>query len=281
MLAIPALSDQALSRLLTEDVPYGDLTTDQLGIGDRPAALTFTARAAMTVCGTEEAARLFELTGARARVVAPSGTAADGLLLTAEGHAAALHRAWKTAQVLVELYSGIASGTATIVASLRAAGHDTPLACTRKHFPGTKAMAAKAVRCGGAYMHRLGLSETLLLFHEHRLFLDETPAETVARLRRQQPERGLLVEVSDEAEAMVWAEAGAQALQLERFDPERVGLLKAALKTKGLAPLLAIAGGVHAGNAVAYAEAGAGLLVSSAPYHAGPKDVKVVFRKAG
>jgi molybdenum transport protein len=283
MVAAPesALADEALARLLTEDVPYGDLTTDQLGIGARPAALTFAARAAMTVCGTEEAARLFELAGARARVVAPSGTASDGLLLRAEGSAAALHRVWKTAQVLVELYSGIASGAAALVETLRAAGHATPIACTRKHFPGTKAMAAKAVRCGGATMHRLGLSETLLLFHEHRLFLDETPAQTVARSRECQPERGLVVEVSDEEEALAWAEAGAPVLQLERFDPARVRRLKETLAEKGLSPLIAIAGGVRPSNAVAYAEAGAGLLVSSAPYHAGPKDVKVVFSKAG
>jgi molybdenum transport protein len=272
-----ALSDDVLLRLLAEDVPYGDLTTDQLGIGDRPAALTFTARAGMTVCGTEEAARLFQLAGAQAQVVVPSGQFGDGLLLTAAGDAASLHRAWKTAQVLVELYSGIASGTAAIVQKLREAGFATPLACTRKHFPGTKALAVKAVRSGGGAMHRLGLSETLLLFHEHRLFLDEPAGATVARLRASQPERGLVVEVADEREALTWAEAGAPVLQLERFEPDRVRALGETLAARGLTPILAIAGGVHAGNAVAYAAAGAGLLVSSAPYHAPPKDVKVAF----
>jgi molybdenum transport protein len=276
-----ALSDEALLCLLVEDVPFGDLTTDQLGIGDRPAGLVFNARSSMTVCGTEEAARLFHLAGASAKVVAPSGTATDGLLLTAEGDAATLHRVWKVAQVLVELYSGVASGTAAIVKNLRDAGFDTPLACTRKHFPGTKSMAVKAVRSGGAYMHRLGLSETLLLFHEHRLFLDESAADTVARLRQSLPERGLVVEVSDEAEALVWAEAGAPVLQLERFNPDQVRDLKAKLAGNRLTPIIAIAGGVNAGNAVDFAKAGAGLLVSSAPYYAAPKDVKVVFRPTG
>jgi molybdenum transport protein len=276
-----ALSDEALLRLLADDAPFGDLTTDQLGIGDRPATLTFTARSGMTVCGTEEAARLFHLAGASAKVVVPSGMASDGLLLTAEGDAATLHRVWKVAQVLVELYSGVASGTAAIVKTLRDAGFDTPLACTRKHFPGTKSMAVKAVRSGGAYMHRLGLSETLLLFHEHRLFLDESATDTVARLRQALPERGLVVEVADEAEAMNWAEAGAPVLQLERFDPDRVHALKAKLAGNRLTPIIAIAGGVNAGNAVDFAKAGAGLLVSSAPYYAAPKDVKVVFRPTG
>lgn len=275
-----ALSDDALLRLLAEDVPYGDLTTDLLGIGGHAAALTFAARAGMTVCGTEEAARLFQLAGAEARVAVPSGQFSDGLLLTAEGDVGSLHRAWKTAQVLVELYSGIATGTAAIVRVLHEAGFATPLACTRKHFPGTKTMAVKAVRSGGAYMHRLGLSETLLLFHEHRLFLDEPAAATVARLRAAQPERGLVVEVSDETEALSWAEAGALVLQLERFAPDQVRALKETLAARGLAPILAIAGGVNVGNAVAYAAAGAGILVSSAPYHAPPKDVKVTFSKS-
>ena len=134
MTSTRALSDAALAALLEEDAPYGDLTTQVLGIGAAPATLSFTARGEMTVCGGEEAARLFELAGARARVLAPSGSRSEGLLLTAEGDAASLHRAWKVAQVLVELYSGIASATAALVASLRAAGFATPLACTRKHF---------------------------------------------------------------------------------------------------------------------------------------------------
>lgn len=276
----PVLDDATLAALVAEDVPYGDLTTRSLGIGTRAAVLSFDARAAMTVCGTEEAARMFELAGARAEVVAPSGSLSDGRLLNAEGDAAVLHRVWKSAQVLVELYSGVASGVAAILGALHAAGFDTPLACTRKHFPGTKAMAVKAVHSGGAYMHRLGLSETLMLFHEHRLYLDEAPAATVARLRRALPERALVVEVSAADEALAWAEAGAPVLQLERFTPDQVRTLAADLGVRGLAPTLAIAGGVHVGNAVAYAQAGAGLLVSSAPYHAQPKDVKVRFAAA-
>lgn len=117
-----AMSDAALAALLDEDAPYGDLTTGLLGIGAEPACLTFTARAKMTVCGSEEAARLFELAGASSQILAASGSRSDGPILAAEGDATSLHRAWKVAQVLVELYSGIASATASIVASLRTAG---------------------------------------------------------------------------------------------------------------------------------------------------------------
>ena len=274
------LSDAQLHSLLQDDVPCGDLTTHSLGIGTEPAQLDFHARQVMTVCGTEEACRLFELAGAQATRVLPSGTStqAGTLLLQAHGSASSLHRAWKTAQTLVEWASGISTATTAIVT----AAQGVAVACTRKHVPGTKALSAKAVRAGGGIVHRLGLSETILVFAEHRLFLNETPPQTIQRLRRVQPEKKLAVEVSNQADARVWAQAGADVLQLEKFTPEALAACRLALadSTSMARPLLAAAGGVSASNAAAYVAAGADFLVTSSPYWAPPRDVQVVFRAA-
>jgi molybdenum transport protein len=170
----PVLSDTELTALLRDDVPFGDLTTETLGIGRARGAMVFRARQPMIVCGVEEAARLIALAGATARVLRPSGYALAGgeSLLEAKGSAAALHRGWKAAQILIEWASGIATATAAIVAAAKG----LPVACTRKQAPGTKALAVKAVRAGGATLHRLGLSETLQAFPAHRAFLAEPPA---------------------------------------------------------------------------------------------------------
>jgi molybdenum transport protein len=69
-------------------------------------------------------------------------------------------------------------------------------------------------------------------------------------------------------------------LQLEKFSPEQVAACRAALVERNLQPLLAVAGGVNAANAVAYARAGAELLVTSAPYFARPADVQVTIARA-
>ncbi|MRD72380.1 ModD protein [Rhodocyclus tenuis] len=279
------LSDDALHRLLSDDAPYGDLSTATLGIGAVTGRCEFRARQAMRLCGSEEAARLCELAGLQVSEPARSGTplAADDLIFVATGTAAALHHAWKTAQVLIEWSSGIASRAARIVA----AANGVTVACTRKSAPGTKALSVKAVRAGGARMHRLGLSETLLIFAEHRVFLSETPGETIARLRQQEPEKQIMVEVSDIATAVRWARAGADALQLEKFTPAAVAECRAALSANAAnaahstratrPPLLAAAGGVDADNAAAYVAAGAGLLVTSAPFYAPPCDVAVAL----
>lgn len=271
------LPDSTLETLLLDDAPSGDATTFALGIGGQAGRLVFRARYDMTVCGSEEARRMGEL-----RDLQPLGTfagsgqslPAGGEILTLEGNAASLHTVWKTAQTLMEYLSGIASSAAGVVAAARRGDPDASVVCTRKNFPGTKAAALKAVLCAGASPHRLSLSETLLVFAEHRAFLgDEAPAETVRKLRRQWPERTVVVELASEAEAVCWAEAGADILQLEKLSPEAVARIHRLLP----GTRLAAAGGVNAANAEAYARAGARILVTSAPYFAPPRDVAVTL----
>ena len=278
------LSDAELRRWLDEDVRYGDLTTSALGIGERGGHMTFAARGALTLCGVEEAARLLELCGCQCGPAMARGTAVpDGtLLLTAHGSAAALHRGWKTAQTLVEYASGIAAAAAAIVAAANSLrdGAGNPLygpavVCTRKNFPGTRALAMLAIRAGGASPHRLGLSETLLVFAEHRVFLAGELGVHLARLKRHHPEKKVMVEVSDGAEALAAARAGADIVQLEKFTPAQCAAVAFAFAELARRPLLAAGGGVDAGNAAAYAAAGADVLVTSAPYFAAPAQVQV------
>jgi len=275
------LPDSLLEQILHEDVPCGDATSFALGLADQPGCLVFRARQAMVLCGSEEAERLGQLRGLTAdRPPVASGTAlaAGEEILTLRGRAGDLHAVWKTAQTLMEALSGIASATAAIVDAARQGHPDCAVACTRKNFPGTKAAAIKAVLCGGAAPHRLGLSETLLVFAEHRAFLgDEPPAATLARLRRQWPERKVVVEVGDVAEAALWLAAGAEVLQLEKFSPEAVAEVARRAAAAGSPAVIAAAGGVNAGNAEIYARAGARLLVTSAPYLAPPRDVAVTL----
>ena len=272
-----ALTDEELFLLLNEDVQYGDLTTKTSGISKQTGRMEFRARQEMVVCAVEEAARLCTLNGATIHSGCHSGqqVSKDFLLMEVHGSAQVLHRVWKTAQVLIEWASGISTSSAAIVH----AASPVTVACTRKNVPGTKALSVKAARAGGATMHRLGLSESLLLFPEHLVYLHEAPAEIVARIRRAEPEKKLVVEVTNFTDAIIWAKAGAEVLQLEKFTPESVAECRSALNSGGQKTLLAAAGGVRADNAAAYVRAGADFLVTSAPYNASPKDVEVTFFK--
>lgn len=271
------LPDHELEALLHDDAPCGDATTHALGIGQQAGQMHLRARQAMTLCGVEEARRMGELRGLR--VLGPSRHSGEALaagqeILSFSGPAAALHQVWKTAQTWMEYLSGIATCTRAIVHAAQVVDPLASVVCTRKNFPGTKAAAIKAVLCAGASPHRLNLSETLLVFAEHRAFLgDEAPAQTLARLRQTWPERPAIVEVGSEAEALHWATAGADIVQLEKLPLASVERLSQALI--GSHCRLAVAGGINAQNAGDYVAAGARILVTSAPYFAGPKDVAV------
>ena len=58
------ISDARIDQLIAEDVPYIDLTSLVLGVGDVPARIEFFTREACTVCCTEEAARILRRMGA-------------------------------------------------------------------------------------------------------------------------------------------------------------------------------------------------------------------------
>ncbi|KAA0592008.1 molybdenum transport protein [Azospirillum lipoferum] len=272
------LPDAALDALLAQDVPYGDLTTDSLGIAGRPARMSFAARGAMVLAGTEAAARLVEKAGGRVLRVQPSGTAVDPgvVFLEADGPAGSLHRAWKVAQTLVEYASGIATRARRIVE----AAPGVTVACTRKNFPGSKDLSVKAVQAGGAVMHRLGLSETLLVFPEHRAFLGDSPEVWIAALRRKAPEKKIVVEVGSVEEAVAFARAGADVIQLEKLPPDAARAVIEATRDLTPPPVVAPAGGVTEANAAAYAAAGCHLLITSAPFFGQPADVKVVLGPA-
>ncbi|MFG1416297.1 ModD protein [Xanthobacter sp. V0B-10] len=274
-------TEAMLDGLLAEDAPHGDLTTAAIGIAGRRARLAMHMRAEATVCGVEVAQALFHRVGVEAERLVSSGARvpAGGAILSAEGEAGGVFTAWKVAQTLVEYLSGISTLTADIIAAARAVSPEVAVVTTRKTLPGAKAQMIAAIRAGGAFPHRLGLSETLLVFPEHCAFLDDAVAR-IAALRRAMPEKKVVVEVKSLDEVAAVLPAEPDVLQCEKMTPQDIRAVVDHVAAAGARALVAAAGGVNLQNAAAYAAAGARILVTSAPYWAKPADVKVVISPA-
>lgn len=278
------LADTLVDAFLAEDVPFSDLTSVVLGIGDAPARICFAARTAAVVCCLEEAERLLLRCGAAAQRHCASGDAvgADALLLQAQGPADALLRAWKTAQTLIEQASGIATAARRIVDAAHAVAPGIPVECTRKAMPGGRALSVRAVMAGGAGMHRLGLSESILIFPEHAALVGGwmAVAERLPLLQRAQPCRRIMVEAKTVADAVALATAGADVVQVDKLAPEQVREIVERTRGLNAPPAIVAAGGINEHNAGSYAATGCAALVTSAPYWARPIDIKVTIETA-
>ena len=258
--------DGYLLRLMEDDCPLTDLTTEGLGISEAEGTVTAQFKKAGIVAGATLAARLFELAGARVEVFARDGESRpEGVpILCATGTAAALHSVYKTAQCVMEYASGIALRTKAMLEAARTEAPSVHIALTRKHFPGTKPIAYAGLYAGGGIVHRFGLSDSILVFDQHRVFCADE-ARAIKRLMRQCPERKCAAEAGTPEEALRFVELGVDIIQCERFPVESLaGFVPVA---KRLNPKLVInaAGGINESNAADYARAGADVLVTSWP----------------
>ncbi|MBM7000784.1 ModD protein [bacterium] len=275
------ISDERIDRLIAEDVPYLDLTTELLGIGDEPGEIAFFTREDCVVAGTGVAGRVAERLGATVTQAIADGSRARAgeTLLTARGTAAQLHLAWKVSLNVLDHLSGVATRTRAMVDAAHAANPACEVLTTRKSLPGAKDLLTLAVMAGGAWPHRLGLSETVLVFAQHTAFLGgfEGLLDALPGIRARCAEKKVFVE-ADARQALVLARGAGGAplvdgIQLDKVPvAELAGLVR---EIRSIDPRLTLiaAGGVSEANAGAYAATGVDGLATTAPFNAGPVDM--------
>jgi molybdenum transport protein len=276
------LSDHELETLLSEDVPYGDLTTKSLGIDTQRARITFATRERPLVAScTEEAIRLCGLYGLEIDGFVKSGTLIPpkSVFLEAHGEAGNIHRIWKSVQNLLDYASGISTYTREAVLLARSINPDIVVATTRKTAPFTKKIAIKAVESGGGVAHRLGLSESILIFDYHRIFFsdNEAFADALKQMKKANPEKKVVIEAGDIAEALKFASMGADILQLEKLPLTKLSDAVQILRNDYPHITLIATGGISVKNIAEYAATGVDMIVTSSPYNAQSADIKVTI----
>ena len=272
------LNNGEIDRLIEEDVPYFDLTTFILGI-EGQGEISFSPRHPIVVCGTEECRTIFERAGLTTLDFTPSGREAEQgeIFLRATGDAKAIHRVWKVTQNLLEYACGIATRSRELVRLAKGVNPKVELVTTRKSFPLSKKISVKAVISGGALPHRLGLSETVLIFQEHIKFLGgiERLIRELPSIKARVPEKKVTVEVKSVDEAFRLLKAGVDVVQLDKLSVEEVREVVRFRNEKAPASKVAAAGGINRENIELYASTGVDIIVLSYPYFGKPADIKV------
>lgn len=265
---------------INEDAPLVDLTGHLLGIEEQKAELVVRTRHSTRLTLMEEAARIFEILGAKVLHCEQSGrdVPAETLILQVTGRADALHRGWKVAMNLLEYLCGVATHTAKMVDKVQAVG-SIPLLVTRKHLPGMKKPMIKAILNGGAHPHRLGLSETILIFENHLNLIGgrETLNHKVSAMKSAACEKKIAIECDTLNQAKQAAQAKADLIQFDKVSVDELIEWNRELKTQFPLLKVVIAGGINLENVQNYAKSGVDGIVLSSIYHAKPADMGVTI----
>ncbi|NPA98818.1 MAG: ModD protein [Crenarchaeota archaeon] len=274
--------DDKLEEWLREDSYPLDLTSFALNIHGKAVARVITREKSIVAC-TEEAARLYMLAGAERvrRLVHTGATVTPGqILLEVVGDAYSLHKAWRVAQTIIAVFSGVATRTRRFVELIRKHGGRTVLATTRKTLPGLRPLYIKSVIAGGGVPHRLGLYDSILVFPNHkRLIAAKTAEELVQMVKQVFPEKPVTIEAKSLDEAIEAIDAGADAVQLDKLAPSEVREIIDYIRRKHLNTKVIVAGNIGIDNIEDYARLEPDIIVSSAPYYGKPIDITTTIER--
>ena len=216
------------------------------------------------LAGTEIARRIMRNLDCEVLTSSKDGqlVSAGQTFFTVRGAAADLHAAWKVCLNVFDHLSAVATETRSMVDAVHAVNPECEVLTTRKSMPGAKDLLTCAVMAGGAFPHRLGLSETVLVFEQHLAFFGgfNRFVEEMPRIKTRCVEKKLFVE-ADAQRALALARAssdghGVDGIQLDKVPVSELAELVRRIREIDPRITIIAAGGINPQNAGAYAACG-------------------------
>lgn len=273
------LTRDEIDRWLKEDVPYIDLTSWTLGIREQQGSIAYFTREEAVVCGTEEVRQIFDHLHIETDRFIPSGQQVKQgeVLISGKGRAEDLNMAWKVGQNILDHCSGIATKTRRMVDDAKSINPKVAVLTTRKGFPGTKALTTKSIMVGGALPHRLGISETILIFKQHMNMIGgfEALLKKLPGIKGECCEKKIIVETGSLEQAVSLCQAGADGIQFEKMKSAELKNAVKHLRAEFPHVVALAAGGINESNVKDYAETGVDGIVTTSLFSAKPLDIGV------
>lgn len=160
--------DEFLRNALEEDMPTGDITTDNLIDDEDISYASFIAKEDGVISGIDYTKRTFELIGGKIEftIFKHDGDKVKkgDIIANIEGNTKTILKGERTSLNLLQYMSGIATTTSDYLKYMTG---NTKLLDTRKTAPNMRFFAKKAVKDGGGVNHRYGLSDMVLIKDNH------------------------------------------------------------------------------------------------------------------
>ena len=286
-LALPALFDAlactdaeaAVERALAEDLgSTGDITSSSSIPAGMRGRATIASRADGVLAGLPVAEIVARRAGLRFIAHAADGARVvhGSCVAVVEGDYAALLAHERTMLNFLTLLSGSATLAAQFTDA--AAGFRARICDTRKTVPGLRTLQKYATRCGGAWLHRIGLFDAVLLKDNH---LSAFPPGTLAdrvhaaamRARAAAPVSFVECEVDSLAQLdeLLALPAGVlDMVLLDNMDPSTLAEAVRRRDARARHVLLEASGGVRLDTVRAIADSGVDRISVGAITHSAP-----------
>ncbi|RXJ93554.1 ModD protein [Malaciobacter molluscorum] len=267
------LTEEELCRYINEDLPYLDLTTYVQEEKNIKATLEIYTREDIIVACSEEAASIAKILGCKIKKFEPSKTELKKgeVILKIKGSYEKIQQVLKLSQVLLEYSCKIATQTNNMLKIIKQYNSSCELLTTRKTIPFSKRMCIKAILCGGALPHRLGLSESILFFDYHRIIYDnnETFYKEINKLKNRLPEKKIVVESKTYEDSKKLIENCIDVLQLDKIDLDTTKKIIEYKNKINKNIKILLCGGINLSNVKDYAKLEIDGIVSSSMYSCG------------
>lgn len=258
--------DRLIELALQEDIHTGDITTQAVVPGKRPASARLVAKESLVLAGIAVAEQVFLRLDPKAAftTLLCDGTAVEKgqLLATVEGNAADLLMAERVALNLLQRLCGVATLTACFVKAVK--GTKARIVDTRKTTPGLRELEKYAVRVGGGINHRTGLYDGVLIKENH-IAAAGGIGEAIRRARAYIPHT-LKIEIETETRQQVEEAlaAGADIIMLDNMD---CATMSDCVRLIAGRALVEASGGVNLESVRAIAETGVDIISVGALTH--------------
>jgi nicotinate-nucleotide pyrophosphorylase (carboxylating) len=258
--------DRLLRMALEEDLGHADVTTAAVVPEDLAGRAVVVGRESFVLSGSSPFGRIFQLldesTAMECRFRDGDRVPVDVPVLEISGRVQVLLSGERVALNLLQRLSGVATLTRRMVDAL--AGASCRLLDTRKTTPLWRQLERQAVRHGGGYNHRFGLSDGVLIKDNH-LAAAGGIREAVKRVRLSAPHTlRIEVEVDTLDQFREALEVGVDVILLDNFSVEMMGRAVAINRKRAL---LEASGGVTLESIEAIARTGVDFISSGALTH--------------
>lgn len=257
---------QKIKMALEEDIGTGDLTTESLIDNDQISQGVIKVKEEGVVAGLEVAELVFSILDDEiefeACVEEGARVKAGSKIAEISGATASLLTAERVALNFLQRMSGIA--TATKKFSDLVADFGVRIVDTRKTTPSLRILEKAAVRLGGAFNHRQGLYDAVMIKDNH-LAAVESLGTAVDKVRNN-VSHTVKIEVETETLEQV-EEALAAKVDIIMLDNMKTKLMKEAVELINGRAIVEASGGINASTVVEVAKTGVDIISVGALTH--------------